>query len=107
MCDVAEYYGIYDMESFKPSYIGTLVAGLRDDSRTMMELNHSKPLNQIIAAYTADQTATAAWLLSKDGQTGENRPKSMLSIILGEKNEPKTAGYDTPEEFFKAMEKYK
>lgn len=97
------------MEDFKPSYIMTLVHGLRDDSRIKMRFNHSQVgTDRVIFAYMADKLANLVWMLSEDGKNGVKQPKSILSILLGneEKKDEENVGYDSPEAFEMAMKKY-
>ena len=88
-------YGIYDMERFRPSYIGTLLAGF------------AKPtIEQVLMATCADRLGNLIWMFSEDGKNGTNRPKSILKILTGETEENDVVGYDSPEEFLEAMKKY-
>lgn len=109
LCDMAETYGIYDIESFKPSYIGTLAEGLRDNSRIKMKLSGANiSTDRMLAAYTADRLANIVWMLSEDGHNGQDRPKSILSAMLDGETKEKNdiVAYGTPEEFEEAMKKY-
>ena len=109
ICDLAETYGIYDMETFKPSYIGTLAEGLREDSRIKMkQAGLTITIDQMVAAYAADKIANIVWMLSDDGQKGLNQPKSMLAVLTGKAQAENSniISYDSPEEFEEAMRKY-
>lgn len=95
------------MYEFDPVYIGTLVRGLRDDSRIKMAaIGSAVSIDRIISAYAADMAARIAWLLSENGTKIETAPGSMLNILLGEETPETTHGYSTPDEFFEAMKKY-
>ena len=109
ICDLAETYGIYDMEAFKPSYIGTLAEGLREDSRIKMkQAGLTITIDQMVAAYTADKVANIVWMLSDDGMKGLNEPKSILAVLTGKTQEKNSniVSFSSPEEFEEAMKKY-
>lgn len=112
ICDLAETYKIYNYKAFSPVYIGTLAAGLRDDSRIKLKLSGMTiPISQFLAAFTADKLANLVWMQSKDGHKGRNAPESLLAKLMRKdaKNKKQTAdikAFDTPEEFEAAMAKY-
>lgn len=88
-------YGLFEPEKYRPSYIGTLIAGL------------AKPtIEQVLMATCADRLGNIVWMFSEDGKKGINKPKSILKILMGETEENDIVGYDSPEEFLEAMKKY-
>lgn len=94
------------MTRFSPSYIAVLADGLPDTSRVMRKESGIKiTMERLLAAYMADKVANITWMLSEDGKKGVNAPKFLLPLLLGEK-QAEQAGYDSPEEFLKAMKKY-
>lgn len=85
LCDLAETYHIYDYKSLPCKMVATFSCGLRADSRIKMKIAGIEPISDtILMAAIADGTRTTAWLQSKDGATGENRPKSLLAMMMGE-----------------------
>ena len=60
ICDLAETYHIYDMRSFKASYIAILAAGLREDSRVMMLFSGS---TLMFADFTVSPSTATRFLL--------------------------------------------
>lgn len=105
ICDLAETYGIYEYRAYSPVYIGTLAAGLRDDSRIKMQMSGEKlSISQLLAAMTVDKLANLVWMQSKDGVKGKNRPESILTRLQGDTQEKKKEiqGFDSPEDFEKA-----
>lgn len=53
-----------------------------------MKIAGIEPLSEtILIAAIADGTRTTAWLQSKDGAIGENRPKSLLAMMMGEESQ--------------------
>lgn len=105
VCDMAEYYNIYDYRAHKASYIAKLAYGLRDDSRS--KLAHSKykvPLETMMIAKILDSCSFLVWSKTEDAQHGANRPESMVKILLGE-DKQKTSdvmSFASPDDFEKA-----
>lgn len=88
LCDLAETYHIYDYKSLPCKMVATFSCGLRADSRIKMKIAGIEPISEtILMAAIADGTRTTAWLQSKDGTTGENRPKSLLAMMMGEESQ--------------------
>lgn len=104
ICDLAETYRIFDYKSLPVDMVATFSVGLREDSRIkrkLSDMNHS--LSTVLLAAICDGISMLVWLNSNDGHNGVNRPKSILSILLGnEENNNKVMSFDTPEDFEKA-----
>lgn len=101
ICDLAEVYGIFDYRALPVHLLATLAAGLREDSRIMRKLSGMKisRMEQLMAA-AVDRLSLLLWLNTEDGRRGENRPVSVLDVLLGEEPEEKPVeGFDTAEEF--------
>jgi hypothetical protein len=107
ICDLAETYGIYEYRAYSPLYIGTLAAGLRDDSRIKMKVSGERlSISQLLAAMTVDKLANLVWMQSKDGVKGRNKPTSVVEQLRGSASKPSEIhGFDSPEEFQKAWQK--
>ena len=107
ICDLAETYGIYEYRAYSPLYIGTLAAGLRDDSRIKMKVSGERlSISQLLAAMTVDKLANLVWMQSKDGVKGRNKPASVVEQLRGSASKPSEIhGFDSPEEFQKAWQK--
>ena len=101
ICDLAQYYNIYDYHSYKPSYIYILVDGLQDNSRFKLKLNNMKTTTDtMLSAITCDYLAKLWWAKTEDAEHGRNKPISILSQLLednADKNEKD--GFDSVEEF--------
>lgn len=94
ICDLAETYHIFSYKNHNPSFIATLLSGLKDDSRIAMKL----------AGVTAD-TKTRLLAMIADfiralGGTfdGENSISIYDSFIRSQKSK-KTTGFNTVEEY--------
>lgn len=79
--------------------VATFACGLRDDSRVKMRLTDTKvSLDRLLMARIADDAAFLSWTKTKDAQNGHNRPKSILSALMGnEEREFET--YTSPDDF--------
>lgn len=84
------------MRSVRPSVAGALFSGL------------AKPTTEeVLLAHCCDRLGNLVWMNSKDGVDGINRPPSILKALLGEpETESDAVGYDSPEDFWEAMEQY-
>lgn len=101
-CDLAETYGIFDLRALPVSTLATLAVGLREDSRIKIKLlGNQLTMTEMLLAAVFDKLSILAWLWSKDGQTGDNRPESLLSALMGESEERSGAAqaFETGEEF--------
>lgn len=88
ICDLAETYKVFDYKSLPLSTVATLSVGLRDDSRIKMKMRGVKhSLDTVLLAAVADRLSTLVWFQSEDGARGENRPTSILTALLGEKQD--------------------
>lgn len=104
VCDLAEYYHILDWRSVPLRTLAMLVAGLREDSRTMMLASGQKiRLNSALLAASVDRLSMLLWAKSKDGQKNRKRPESILQQLT-EEHQPadELVGFDTGEEFMEA-----
>lgn len=88
--------------------LATLFVGLREESRTKMYLLGAKSTRtDILMAAVVDRLSMLLWMLSEDGKNGINRPKSIISAILGtqeEENKDKVEAFEKAEDFENAWE---
>lgn len=100
ICDLAETYGVFDMGALPVPILATLACGLRDTARIKMKISGIRhtPIEMLVAA-AVDRLAILMWQNTKDGTTGQNRPKSILEIMLNEPEEKEIQGFDTAEDF--------
>lgn len=101
ICDLAETYGIFDYRALPVPLLATLAAGLREESRIKRKLAGAKMSRlEMLTAAAVDKLSMMAWMISEDGRKGENRPKSVLAILMGEEpDDNPVEGFETAEEF--------
>lgn len=104
ICDLAEYYHIYDYKQFPATYIGTLAQGLPDKSRIKLIISNSKvDIDSILLASCVDALNILVWMKTKDAEHGWNRPKSITQTLFGNEKEDETMAFDSGDEFNKAF----
>ena len=106
ICDLAETYGIFNMESLPVQTVATLSIGLRGDSRIKLAAAGRKlGTTDALLATIADYLAMIFWTKTKDGQNGRNRPKSIREALEnGNKKDNEIVGFESVEEFERARE---
>lgn len=100
ICDLAETYHIFNYREYSPLLVGTLVFGLRDDSRVKMALSGQKiTFERLLIARAVDELAFQSWTQTKDAQRNKNRPKSILQSLMGEHKKEEYVTFETMDEF--------
>lgn len=98
ICDLAETYQIYDYKRVPARMLGTLVSGLREESRIGRKLSGRK------ASTEAVLLANIIDLLSVVFADKGKKPEPIAKLFIEEVNTA-SKGFDTPEEFEKARER--
>ena len=105
---MAETYGVFDIRKMPVDLLATLACGLREDSRIRVKVSDMNATpDMLMYATMIDRLSLIAWLNSRDGAKGKNRPKSMLEMIIGsnkERNEMVFASGKDFEEYRKQFE---
>ena len=105
-CDMAETYHIFDLRALSVRKLATLALGLSKDSRVMMAMAGAKlTTTEMLLALTVDRVTTLAWMQSKDGASGRNRPKSILEELTKEKPVKEYQTFASIEDFEAARQK--
>ena len=104
VCDLAEYYHVLDWRSLPLRTVGMLVAGLREDSRTMMQASGQKiKLDSALLAASLDRLSMLLWARTKDGEKNRRRPKSILDTLTKEKDKKdQVVAFESAEDFMEA-----
>ncbi|SDZ88045.1 hypothetical protein SAMN02745687_00915 [Lachnospiraceae bacterium NK3A20] len=98
-CDMAEIYHIFNMKEHPVSFIATLAAGLRENSRIRTEMeNRRLPNTDSLLALVFDKLNWLCWTKTKDAQHNKNMPKSLYTLLT-EGDKDKVSGFATAEEF--------
>ena len=88
MCDLAEYYNIYDYKQMRPMQVAIFANGLPPDRRIKRKLSGQKHSTEtLLLACIADSLRLLVWFQTKDGQKNMNRPASILQELTEEKEE--------------------
>lgn len=88
VCDLAQYYHIYDMTALPPDQVAVLTLGLEDRSRTKKALAGLKADPEIVLlSGILDGVAWLRWAQTKDAARGKGAPEPLTPILLGEKRE--------------------
>lgn len=104
ICDFAEYYGVFDIDSLPVRTQAILACGLRDGSRTMMRMGGNRlDFEQTLMAAMLDQLTFIAYSKTKDAQEGRNRPESVLKKLTGAEKTKNVQAFDSAEEFEKRL----
>lgn len=89
--------------------VAVLFLGLPDTARTKKVITkNTLSLEQTLLAMAVDGINVLLWSKSKDGQKGRNRPKSILDMLRGYKEEKECEAFSTPQElmdYFESIEK--
>lgn len=98
ICDFAETYHILDYRTLPARQAARLACGLRQTSRIMQAISGAPAdLETVLLTMITDAVRVLVWQNTKDGMKGQNQPKSILSILLGEERE--SVGFDSAEDF--------
>lgn len=85
ICDLAETYQIFEYKSVPATELAVFVLGLPRQSRIKTKLsNQQADLTDILLAGILDRLSILVWFSTKDGQKGQNRPKSISEMLFGQ-----------------------
>ncbi|MBR2422611.1 MAG: hypothetical protein IKB09_09745 [Oscillospiraceae bacterium] len=103
ICDLAETYGVLDYRALPASILAVLAAGLREDSRSKMNLSgHKATRAEMLLAAAVDGLNRITWLLSGVCPHEGEGPKSILRAILQEGDTEETneaTVFDSPKAY--------
>lgn len=109
ICDMAETYHVYSLESLPVDTVAVLACGLRADSRIKQKLTGVNVAPDILLlAHAVDALRILVWQPTKDGHKNRNKPESIAERLLGierqERKKTAVTAFDTPEEFERARQ---
>lgn len=106
ICDLAEYYNIYDYKKMPVLLIATLASGLRAGSRCITAISGDKTSAELqLMALQTDYLAMLLWSKTKDAATGANKPESIFEKITGRAKKNDVEAFSSAEEFENARAK--
>ena len=104
VCDLAETYGILDLEALPVQKLAVLSCGLRDNSRIKLKLAGMKIDTQtFLMAGCYDVLTWLCWTKTESARNGGEPPNGILVKLMGIA-EPENVGYATAEEFWQARD---
>lgn len=107
ICDLAEYYGIYDYKRVPTRLLGTLLVGLRDDSRIMQAYTGARASKEtILLAAALDTLKLLLWSRTEDASKGKNKPSPVAPYYAGfeepQKKRTDIHAFGSLDDFYKA-----
>lgn len=105
ICDFAQYYHIYDIDSLTPSYAAVLACGLPEESRSVRAVFNAKTdTRTMLLAAAVDNLNFIAWVLCGGDDSGVERPEPISAALSGKVHEAShidtnAHGFYTPESF--------
>lgn len=100
ICDLAEYYGVFDYKGLSVSMLITLIFGLREDSRIKSKLSGNEiPINTYLLGYIADTLSFIAWTKTEGAKHNRNRPQSILESWKKAKERQEYVSFGSAEDF--------
>lgn len=100
ICDLAETYKIYDYRSLPCKTVAAFSCGLRNDSRIKMKIaGVNATTEELLLSAIVDNTRLLAWLQTKDGCDGTNRPESLLATLIGKEKNSNVVAFDSGQDF--------
>ncbi len=105
-CDFAESYHIYNYRELPLRKAALYAVGLRNNSRIKLKAaDMSYPLDTILQAMATDRLSMLTWLKTKDGANGVNRPKLILSTLLGSIDNDDVMTFESADEYEETRKK--
>jgi hypothetical protein len=102
ICDLAEFYHIYDYEKLPIKMLATLVSGLREDSRVKCRLAGLPiSLNLFFMSAIYDKLAWLCWTKTEGASKGRGMPESITAKLLNTKQEKQYETFASGEDFRK------
>lgn len=106
ICDFAETYRVLDYRSLPAKLAATLAFGLPEDSRIKMKLRGETLTSDVVfAALQLDTLNLLAWMQSRDGSHGRNRPASVYKALMNAGKASEIQSFDSGEDLTKEIER--
>ena len=112
ICDFAQYYHVYEIDSLDVRTAAVLACGLPADSRAFRESSRSKETginpDSLFKAAVIDAIRNVEWAICQTHSKKRlKRPESVTKKLLGQKDEQhqNVQGFETPEEYEAARQR--
>lgn len=106
ICDLAQFYHVFDYKSMTVELVATLSAGLPEDSRIMRKLskrNISKSELMLAAIY--DDLNAYLYSMTSNAKHGINRPASIVDKWLNITEQKENMAFDSVNSYEKAKQR--
>lgn len=106
VCDLAETYGILDMEALPLDKLAVLSFGLRDNSRIKMAMSGMEvSMDRLLLAGCFDMLSWLKWSKTRAAHDGGEPPKSMFRLFCGEVDSSGIVGFASADDFAAARDR--
>lgn len=106
ICDLAETYGILDMEALPLDKLAVLSCGLRDNSRIKMAMSGMDvSMDRLLLAGCFDMLSWLKWSKTQAAHDGGEPPKSMFRLFCGEVDKSSIVGFASADDFAAARDR--
>lgn len=97
ICDLAQFYHVLNYHELSPDVVAALLVGLPKESRIVRKYRNEKySLQEILMMQILDTLNILAWMNTKSGQKGINKPQSVYKLYNPEQKKEKK---DAPKKF--------
>lgn len=106
ICDLAQYYHVFDYRSMAVEFVATLAAGLPEDSRIMRKLyNQNISKSELMLAAIYDDLNFYLYSMASNAKHGINRPASIVEKWLNITEQKENMAFDSVNSYEKAKQR--
>lgn len=106
ICDLAQYYHVFDYSSMTVEFVATLAAGLPEDSRIMRKLyNQNISKSELMLAAIYDDLNFYLYSMASNAKHGINRPASIVEKWLNITEQKENMAFDSVNSYEKAKQR--
>lgn len=100
VCDMAEFYHVIDIDELPVQTLAALAVGLPSHSRSKRKYSKQNIPDELgLLALILDSVNRIAWMLSKDGSKGRNKPVSVYELLTAPDREKEVEGFNSIADF--------
>ena len=105
ICDLVQYYHVFDYRSMTVESVATLAAGLPEDSRIMRKLyNQNISKSELMLAAIYDDLNFYLYSMTQNAKYGINRPASIAEKWLNITEQKENMAFDSVNSYEKAKQ---